>query len=166
MASVDDQDDDETVGDLTFYAEPATPKPMQAEDPKSLSTVRVPRRPDLSASPQKSPSRLPRPMRNLPTRGPILPAGLLSSPGQRAQLPGPEAHQRRLPRCVLPQSRPFPRAAPVFPRPPPRSRVPFCPARRPSTMDPCSPVRPGAVLHVQLLLRENELLPRHLQRRL
>ncbi|TFK84752.1 hypothetical protein K466DRAFT_601738 [Polyporus arcularius HHB13444] len=65
VISLEHPDDDaDADADTTFYAELATPQPVRADDQRSPWLMRVPRHPGRPASPQKSPSRLPRPTRN------------------------------------------------------------------------------------------------------
>ena len=59
--------------DITFCAELETPKALPAEDRKFTSTVGTPRSKLPYSSPQKSPSKLPRLMRQVPGVGVALP---------------------------------------------------------------------------------------------
>ncbi|TFK82402.1 hypothetical protein K466DRAFT_666529 [Polyporus arcularius HHB13444] len=87
--------DDDADADATFYAELATPQALRADDPKSPWLMRNPRLSGRPVSPQKSPSRLPRPTGN--SRDRRTPSPVFSKPKSSAARAGSSTAAVRTP---------------------------------------------------------------------
>ncbi|RDX40299.1 hypothetical protein OH76DRAFT_1490411 [Lentinus brumalis] len=87
--------DEDADANATCYAELATPKPLRADDPKSPWLMRIPRHSGRPVSPQKSPSRLPRPTGN--PRDRRTPSPVFSKPKSSAARAGSSTAALRTP---------------------------------------------------------------------